>query len=183
MDGTTAPKTPFLPEYLKAQVHIPPSFIADVTEAHLPIAIIVQLFIEHIGMPTVSRWKKAAEGLGWPLSQEGPRYNLTSAPIPLIPKPNQPTSSHYTFLGRKAGTLSEGSLPSSSRISYTSRPEQSYSPSMYHNLFIFRYAHIHPVKAKRKHFLSGLIFRTSSWMIKARRLPTMLGRTLTYDVN
>jgi hypothetical protein len=117
VDGTTAPRCPNFSEYLKAHVYLPPAFVSEVPQAHLPIATIVQLFIEHVGIPTVSRWKESATKLGWPLSQEGPRFYSSRATLPLIPPPTSPSSSYYIFPGRVAGSLSMTEPPASSLAS------------------------------------------------------------------
>jgi hypothetical protein len=56
VDGTTPPKAPALPEYLKAHVYLPPNLVSEFTDSHRPIASIVQSFIEAVGVPTVLRW-------------------------------------------------------------------------------------------------------------------------------
>jgi hypothetical protein len=99
MDGTTAPRCPSLPEYLKAHVYVPPTFISECLEAHGHLALIVQLCIEHLGMYTVEQWKAAAQALRWPLNQNGPVFNASHAHLPLISSPVCPGSSCYLFKG------------------------------------------------------------------------------------
>lgn len=64
----------------------------------------VQAVIENIGIPTVKRWRQAARGIGWSLSQKG--HILTpSQNFPLIPPPVSPGSASYIFRGRQYGSL------------------------------------------------------------------------------
>ncbi|KAF8212734.1 hypothetical protein K438DRAFT_1957351 [Mycena galopus ATCC 62051] len=85
VDGMVAPGTPSLPEYMKAQVTMPPSFMDEHPASREHIAHIVQLFIEHVGVPTVGNVSIPAVGH-----------------LPLIPNP-LPHSTHYIFRGRPAG--------------------------------------------------------------------------------
>lgn len=102
VEGTTIPGTPHSPEYLKAHVAIPPHFLRENPDCHAHIAAIVQLYIEHVGVPTVAVWTQRARARRWPLSQTGSVPVPSPAYLPLIPNP-LPNSSHYTFRGRIAG--------------------------------------------------------------------------------
>ncbi|KAF7341406.1 hypothetical protein MVEN_01877400 [Mycena venus] len=103
MEGTTIPGTPACPEYLKAHVHLPPSFLTHNLSSKHQIATIVQLFIEHIGVPTIATWERRARKL-WSLPVGS--ANVTRALnkyTPLIPTLSPSTSTHYLFRGREAG--------------------------------------------------------------------------------
>ncbi|KAJ7717086.1 hypothetical protein B0H14DRAFT_3012347 [Mycena olivaceomarginata] len=101
MEGTVMPGTPERSEYLKANVYMPPSFIAENPGAEPQIAAIVQLFIEHVGVRTVAAWTRRAEAR-WPLTQTGRKPIPSSPTIPLVPAP-LPNSARYVFPGRVAG--------------------------------------------------------------------------------
>jgi hypothetical protein len=89
---------------LKANVYIPPHLLIEQPDCKQSIAAIVQAVIENIGIPTVQRWRQAARGIGWSLSQKG--HILTpSEHFPLIPHPVSPGSSSYIFRGRRYGSL------------------------------------------------------------------------------
>ncbi|KAJ7340862.1 hypothetical protein DFH08DRAFT_963707 [Mycena albidolilacea] len=60
VEGTTAPGTPQQPECLKAFVLMPPSFVCENPGSHAHIATIIQMFIEHVGVPTVASWTRRA---------------------------------------------------------------------------------------------------------------------------
>src|ERR1700675_2390084 len=111
VDGTTQPKTPILPEYVKAHVYLPPAFIAENPESHLSIARIVQTFIEDFGIPTIARWKKAAIALGWKLGQSGALPIINPSELPLVPTS---ATSSYIFSGRPFSSLGLSTAPSSS---------------------------------------------------------------------
>ena len=90
---------------MKANVYIPPHLIIEQPDCKRPIAAIVQAVIETIGIPTVKRWREAALGMGWSLSQKG-HVSTPSEHFPyLIPPPVNPGSASYIFRGRKYGSL------------------------------------------------------------------------------
>jgi hypothetical protein len=95
---TTVPGTPAQPEYLKADVYMPPAFIANNPQSHRMIQNIVQQFIETVSVQTVRDWTdRARRVLGYSLTQRG---NVKVNPrMPRIPKP-QPHSSRYVFYGQ-----------------------------------------------------------------------------------
>ncbi|KAJ7500263.1 hypothetical protein B0H11DRAFT_2225809 [Mycena galericulata] len=104
IEGTTAPNTPPAPEYLRASVYLPPSFVRRNPDSHLPIAQIVQTFIESVGVPTVLNWTANALLRNWPLTQGGrPPAPNDIPPNTLIPTPKYAGSAHYVFHGRHAG--------------------------------------------------------------------------------
>ncbi|KAK6980890.1 hypothetical protein R3P38DRAFT_2579420, partial [Favolaschia claudopus] len=114
IDGTTVPNTPALPEYLRASVHLPPRLVARHPASHGPIAQIVQMFIESVGVPTVQQWRADANSRGWPLTQGGDGSSANPISPILVPTPAS-NSSHYKFFGRAAGVLDlllAGSIPS-----------------------------------------------------------------------
>ncbi|KAJ6476563.1 hypothetical protein DFH09DRAFT_1342444 [Mycena vulgaris] len=99
VDGTTPPNTVLTPDCLKANIHLPPHFVDEHPQSHLAIAHIVQIFIEHVGLPTVERWKRSAHLKGWDLSQPGHSPAVHPPAARLIPTPSSSTS-HYIFWGR-----------------------------------------------------------------------------------
>lgn len=123
IDGTTQPSTPALPEFLKAHVYIPPYLLAEFPESHESVARAVQTFIEGVGVPTVMRWRRAAEHNGWSLTQKG--HDVTPSPqvLPLIPPPISNTSSYYVFPGRPYGSLSQSPPPPSPVVQPIAQPE------------------------------------------------------------
>ena len=112
VDNTTSPKTPALPKYLKAYMYLPLNLVSEFMDSHLPIAKLVQSLIETISIHTVSRWRQAAIGLDWSLTQAGHWSLPGTADLLLIPDPVSSTSSHYIFLGRPYGSLT-ATLPNS----------------------------------------------------------------------
>lgn len=96
------PGTPEQPEYLKAQVSMPPSFVLENPNSRPHIATIVQLFLEHVGVPTVASWTHRARACNWSLTQSGNIPAPSGGFLPLIPNPS-PHTSHYVFRGHLAG--------------------------------------------------------------------------------
>jgi hypothetical protein len=58
--GTTVPGSPTRPEFLKASVYLPPSFIAHHADLHNHIMDIIQHYIETVGVRTVTMWSQRA---------------------------------------------------------------------------------------------------------------------------
>jgi hypothetical protein len=121
-EGTTVPGTPPRSEFLKAHVYIPSSFLSENPGSHVAIATIVQLFIEHVGVPTVESWTRRALARNWPLTQPGSNglhVPVNPATLPLIPNP-APRSSYYLFRGHAAGYVptAPDDPPSSSQASF-----------------------------------------------------------------
>lgn len=87
----------------------PPVFLHENPGSHLAVAHIVQTFIEHVGLPTVDRWTRAANAIGWRLDRVS-SIPTPYAPGPLIPSP-RPATAHYRFLGRPQGNLPALSPP------------------------------------------------------------------------
>ncbi|KAJ7170392.1 hypothetical protein C8R43DRAFT_1120824 [Mycena crocata] len=117
VQGTTKPGTPALPEFLTAAVYIPPSFLRRFPESHLPIAQMVQTYIEHVGVPTVEAWVADAKARRWNLTQTGPlrhpnevRYDV------LIPPPRDQGTAVYVFEGRPAGTILSDPAPAPASV-------------------------------------------------------------------
>ncbi|KAJ6521588.1 hypothetical protein B0H19DRAFT_1277664 [Mycena capillaripes] len=104
VEGTTVPSTPPEPEYLRATVYIPPSFVANHPTSHGAIACIAQTFIESVGVPTVQDWRDNAHRQGWSLTQTGPGASPNGLSPRLIPD-NHFGSAHYRFFGRPIGAL------------------------------------------------------------------------------
>ncbi|KAJ7306240.1 hypothetical protein DFH08DRAFT_824688 [Mycena albidolilacea] len=105
VDGTTVPNTPVQPEYLRAATYLPPLFIANNPASHGPIARIVQMFLESVGVPTVQQWWNNVLQRGWPMNQNGPGASANPPSPLLIPLPYVQGSAHYKFSGRAFGAL------------------------------------------------------------------------------
>ncbi|KAJ6485505.1 hypothetical protein DFH09DRAFT_1339786 [Mycena vulgaris] len=101
--GTTVPGAPLAPERLKANVYLPPHFLADHPEVHPTVAFLVQTVIEQIGIPTASDWRRKALQL-WSLNQSG-RVGAVTLLTALIPAAVNERSSQYIFPGRPWGQL------------------------------------------------------------------------------
>ena len=112
IEGATVPGAPNLPEYLKADVYLPPHLVDEHPECHVPIASMVQTFIEEIGIPTVNRYMVAGHKFGWNFTQNMSTHALPSSHnLPLIPPPEKPSSAHYVFRGRPYGSIPLLCLP------------------------------------------------------------------------
>ncbi|KAJ7027668.1 hypothetical protein C8F04DRAFT_1266772 [Mycena alexandri] len=89
INGTTSPGTPVSPDYLRASVYLPPSFLRRTPEAHPAIANIAQTFIESVGVPTVRAWVQDATATGWRLTQPGANgllaLHLSRPPFGAVP--------------------------------------------------------------------------------------------------
>ncbi|KAJ7084148.1 hypothetical protein C8R44DRAFT_894289 [Mycena epipterygia] len=97
-------KTLLTPDRLEAHIHLPPHFINEHPQSHLAIAHIVQTFIEHVGIPTVARWKRAAHARGWALSQSGQAGPAHPPAAQLFPVPSSGMTHYiYTFSGITSG--------------------------------------------------------------------------------
>lgn len=101
IDGTTVPGAPLRPEYLKAHVYLPPSFLQENPESEVAVADMVQQFIEYVGVPTATSWTRRACARNWPFTQRSTVVAPSPPDMPLIPDPI-PRSSHYIFRGRRA---------------------------------------------------------------------------------
>lgn len=124
VEGTTIPGAALTPEFLKAHVYLPPLFVHENPASHAALAAMVQLFIEHVGIPTAASWTRRARARNWPLTQAGSTPAAPPAYIPLIPDP-APRSSYYLFRGRPPTGIAPSILlaaadppaPSSSQLS------------------------------------------------------------------
>ncbi|KAF8164964.1 hypothetical protein B0H34DRAFT_217681 [Crassisporium funariophilum] len=98
-NGTMVPGAPLRPEFIKANVYIPPAFLAHNPDLHRPIMDLVQQYIETVGVRTVNQWaQRARNDLGYSLTQTGiARENHRVARIPTP----EPLSAHYVFLGQR----------------------------------------------------------------------------------
>ena len=86
--GTTVPGSPTRPEFLKASVYLPPSFVAHHPDLHSHIMDIVQHYIETVGVRTVTLWsQRARRDLHYSLNQPG-----NPCPIILMLFQNQNTT-------------------------------------------------------------------------------------------
>ncbi|KAF9032733.1 hypothetical protein BJ165DRAFT_1410662 [Panaeolus papilionaceus] len=108
VNGTMVPGSPHSPEYIKADVYLPPALVHHHPLLHCYFLDTVQHFIETIGVVTVKSWvNHAKKNLGWSLTQLGnPKSN---PPMAAIPAPVAGTS-HYIFHGQppKTGSDTEG---------------------------------------------------------------------------
>jgi hypothetical protein len=114
IEGAMVPGAPILPEYLKADVYVPPHILHKHPACQHPVAVMVQTFIEEVGIPTVNRWARAAHNLGWNLSQKGPISNPPSSYPNSVPSSVGPGSAHYIFCGWPHGALAMLASPSDS---------------------------------------------------------------------
>jgi hypothetical protein len=119
--GTTIPGSPARPEYLKANVYLPPAFVSHHPDLHPHLIDIVQHYIETVGVRTVTMWtKRARRDLGYSLTQVGnPRQNPH---VNAIPNPDYNTA-HYMFFGQPYRITAD---PSASSIRPPS-PADSYA--------------------------------------------------------
>ncbi|KAJ6530409.1 hypothetical protein DFH09DRAFT_1093638 [Mycena vulgaris] len=110
--GTTIPGAPLDPERLRAEVYLPPHFLADHPEVHSTVVFLVQTVIEQIGIPTAADWRSKVLRV-WSLTQRGYLPAVT-LPRTLIPAPNNTNSSQYVFRGRPWGQLAPPGPPTHS---------------------------------------------------------------------
>lgn len=119
--GTTVPGSPVCPEYLKANVYLPPAFVSHHPDLHRPIIDIIQHCIESVGVRTVTMWaQRARQELGYSLTQIGnPQQNPH---VDAIPNPDI-NSAHFTFLGQPYRIMED---PSASAVQAPSQaPSQA----------------------------------------------------------
>ncbi|KAJ7342567.1 hypothetical protein DFH08DRAFT_963307 [Mycena albidolilacea] len=102
--GTTIPNAPLVPERLKAEVYLPPQFLAEHPELHQTVAYLVQTVIEQIGIPTVADWRHRVQRV-WKTRQQDGWVAPVVLPTALIPSPLTPRSALYLFGGHPFGQL------------------------------------------------------------------------------
>jgi hypothetical protein len=135
VDGTLIPNAPALPEYMKADVYLPPPFIRENLVTSSSVAAIVQRFIEDLAVPAAIRWRQAGSntpGLRWKFSGGGGPADVptrNNPDLPLVPSPIISTSSRRIFFGRSFGSL--GTL--SNDASTLSTPPSSPSNLSFHD--------------------------------------------------
>jgi hypothetical protein len=123
IEGATVPGAPNLPEYHKADVYLPPHLLDERPECHVPIASMVQTFIEEIGIPTVNRYMAAGRKFGWSFTQNPSLHAIPSSQnLALIPPPAKTGSAHYIFCGRPFGSIPLLGLPAEHSNSDRCRP-------------------------------------------------------------
>jgi len=101
VSGTQVPGSLPLPEYLKANVYLPPSLVENQPELCPFILRITQDFLETIGVATVLNWKtRAVNDLGYSMTMAGnarPNGKIYDVPPPQI------RSAHYIIPGQCMG--------------------------------------------------------------------------------
>lgn len=101
VSGAQVPGSLPLPEYLKANVYLPPSLVENQPELHPSILRITQDFLETIGVATVRNWKnRVMNDLGWSMTMGG--NARPNGKIHGVPQP-QSRSSHYIIPGQRMG--------------------------------------------------------------------------------
>ncbi|KDR70558.1 hypothetical protein GALMADRAFT_229951 [Galerina marginata CBS 339.88] len=109
---TMVPGTPPRPEFMKANVYLPPAFLEHNPHLHTTISHIVQLFLETVGVRTVVQWtRRARRNLHYSLNQT--RIVNPNPKAVGIPNP-EPDTSHYVFLGQPASNPPSSPAPASS---------------------------------------------------------------------
>ncbi|KAJ6608006.1 hypothetical protein B0H10DRAFT_1955756 [Mycena sp. CBHHK59/15] len=104
VESTTVPNMPPEPEYLRAAIYLPPSFVANHATSPGAITHIAQTFIESVRVPTVQDWRNNAHQQGWLLMQAGPGASPNGWSPHLIPD-NFLGTAHYRFFGWPVGAL------------------------------------------------------------------------------
>ena len=99
IEGTTRPRSPNEPEYIKADIYFPGHMIREVPYTSKVVSDIVQHFIHNIGIPTIERFNRCAKLLWNMPLYSGP----IPAPYPIqttSPNASPPGSSVFTYYGR-----------------------------------------------------------------------------------
>jgi hypothetical protein len=97
------PGAPLEPERLKAQVYLPPHFLAHHPEVSPAVTFLVQTVIEQNGIPTAQDWHSKAQWV-WSLTQTS-HVVPVSLPTMLVPLPNNSRSAQYLFPGHLWNSL------------------------------------------------------------------------------
>ncbi|KAG1848434.1 hypothetical protein F4604DRAFT_1593923 [Suillus subluteus] len=110
--GATSPNVKIAPETLKANVYINPKVLEEHHELHAVVAQITQLFLSDYATPLANAFADTRTRHKWGNSMmaQTPTKGKaqTEDPImPLIPRPIVPTSAHFIFPGRPAGSLEQ----------------------------------------------------------------------------
>ncbi|KAG1889914.1 hypothetical protein F4604DRAFT_1914451 [Suillus subluteus] len=92
--GATSPNVNIAPETLKANVYINPKVLEEHHELHAVVAQITQLFLSDYATPLANAFADTRT-----------RHKWEDPIMPLIPHPIVPTSAHFIFPGRPAGSL------------------------------------------------------------------------------
>ena len=130
VEGATVPGAPTLPEYLKADVYLPPHLVDEHPECHVPIATMVQTFIEEIDIPTVNQYMAAGHKFGWTFTQSPSAHAIPSSQnLALIPPPANTGSAHYIFHGCPYSSIPLLSLPPGCSMSDQCLPMPASSTS------------------------------------------------------
>ncbi|KAG1723399.1 hypothetical protein EDB19DRAFT_1916137 [Suillus lakei] len=108
--GAMSPNVNIAPETLKANVYINPKVLEEHHELHAVVAQITQLFLSDYATPLANAFADTRTQHKWgnsTMAQTPTKGKArTEDPImPLIPRPIAPTSAHFIFPGRPAGSL------------------------------------------------------------------------------
>ncbi|KAG1721786.1 hypothetical protein EDB19DRAFT_1600794, partial [Suillus lakei] len=108
--GAMSPNMNIAPETLKANVYINPKVLEEHHELHAVVAQITQLFLSDYATPLANAFADTCTRHKWgnsTMAQTPTKGKArTEDPImPLIPRPIAPTSAHFIFPGRPAGSL------------------------------------------------------------------------------
>lgn len=143
--GATSPNVNIAPETLKANIYINSKVLEEHEELHAVVAHITQLFVADYATPLANAFADTHTRHKWGNSTmvQTPTKGKaqTEEPImPLIPCPILPTSAHFVFPGRPAGSL-ERLLSSSDHV-------LSHAPSIDNNTIVWKPHQIHLMQGR-----------------------------------
>ncbi|KAJ7815433.1 hypothetical protein B0H14DRAFT_3745869 [Mycena olivaceomarginata] len=123
VDGATMPNTPARPEFLKGLRLCTTSLSSSQPRCAHSHRKNCPMFLESVGVPTVTNFLADGEAHGWNFTQHGPvRTPNHIAPGLVIPQPTTTASAHYVFRGRPHGSLDVVAPP----VAPTTPPRPSY---------------------------------------------------------
>lgn len=127
-DGTTEPGLLVAPKNVKAHVYLPPHLLSELPSLQEDVSLIIQCFIEAVGVPNVRRWYRAAGQAGWQLPQKAtwsrPYVQLGVA---RVLEPSSPGFAHYIITGRACNSFTSTTIEPPP--STTSDPPSQQLPS------------------------------------------------------
>lgn len=117
--GTVVPGSPAAPEFIKAQVYFPPSFVNHNPSIQSWLRNVCQAFIENVGIRTVADWAKRSQNtFKWSLTQDGnPHRNTVLPSSTTFPSPERNTS-HFIYPGQPHNQATPPSSQMSAASSY-----------------------------------------------------------------